>query len=299
MRDGVGASVVALPSGAWSTIAQFLFERFPAVGESVWQQRLKAGDVRDEHGRAIDARTPYRAQLRVFYYRTVSIEPPMPVEARILYRDAHLLVADKPHFLPVTPSGQWLQNCLLTRLRRETGIEDLTPIHRLDRETAGLVLFSVCSSSRGAYNSLFKQRRVIKRYEAIVHWPAGGLVLPAQRESRIEPIGDSLQMHETPGSVNAITGFEYVASAGQGDSDKATHRARLRLAPLTGRKHQLRVHCAALGVPIVNDRFYPVWQAPEPDDYAAPLQLLARSLAFDDPVTGEKRRFESGLSLLA
>ena len=262
----------------------FFSERFPAIAREVWQQRMAQGLVVDEHGAAVTAQRPYQGHLRVFYYRAVPAEAPIPFEETVLYQDAHLVVADKPHFLPVVPSGHYLQETLLLRLKRNLGRPDLVPIHRIDRDTAGLVLFSVQPQDRAAYSALFSQRRVNKCYEAIAPWRAD-LALPLTRESRIVEAGHFMLQHETSGEPNAITHIELIAQRGE--------LAHYRLRPVTGKRHQLRVHMAALGVPIVGDGLYPTLTPEGQIDHAQPLQLLAKSIEFIDPVTGEPRHFES------
>ncbi len=290
-RDGVGPSCTALPPGPWPTITEFLVERFPAISRATWLARMQAHEVVDEHGVEVTAARPYQRQLRVYYYRALDDEPVIPFTEVVLYRDDHLLVVDKPHFLPVTPSGKYLQQTLLVRLKRRLGIDALTPIHRIDRETAGLVLFSVQVGTRARYTGLFAQRGVVKHYEAVVHWPqpTTGFVLPAVYRSRLVQDDFFLRTREVPGEANSETHLQLVEERG--------NRARLRLSPVTGRKHQLRVQCAAMGIAILNDRFYPTLLAAADDDHACPLQLLAKSLAFTDPLTGERRSFTSARSL--
>ena len=288
-RLGVGPSTVGLPPGDWATLLDFLLARFPGVTEATWLGRMQAGDVVDEQGRPVRPDGPYRPHQRLYYYREIEDEPHIPFEERVLFQDAHLLVADKPHFLPVTPTGKYLQESLLVRLKRRLGIDTLAPIHRIDRGTAGLVLFCVDPAGRAAYQKLFADRGVEKQYEAIVHWPAG-MVLPAVRHSRLVPDASFLRTAEVPGEPNSTTYFELLERIGD-------DRARLRLSPVTGRKHQLRVHCNELGMPLVNDPIYPVLLPAAEDDHAAPLKLLAQQLAFRDPVTGEPRAFRSTLAL--
>jgi tRNA pseudouridine32 synthase/23S rRNA pseudouridine746 synthase len=312
-RDGVGPSCVGLPAGDWPTFLDFLLERFPGVGRETWLARFDAAEVVDEHGRRVTAERRYEPHQRVYYYRSLPHEPRVPFEHAVLWRDAHLLVADKPHFLPVAPTGKYLQETLLVRLKRALGLDDLVPIHRIDRGTAGLVLFSIDPATRGAYQTLFAQRRVRKTYEAWVHRPRGA-VLPVTRRSRLVPDERAfMKTREVEGEPNSETHFELLETLGPAppatpmapvrsaaDDAADTAFARLRLSPVTGRRHQLRVHCAALGMPIVDDPIYPVLQ-PETDDedHARPLRLLARSLAFIDPVTGAAREFHSRLSLAA
>jgi tRNA pseudouridine32 synthase/23S rRNA pseudouridine746 synthase len=252
---------------------------------------MAEGHVLDEAGQALRADAPYRGGERVYYYRALPDETEIPFAASVLFQDAHLLVADKPHFLPVTPGGRYVQQSLLVRLKRSTGLEHLSPVHRIDRETAGLVLFSLRPEDRAAYAALFRDRAVEKQYEALAPFSAA-ISLPQVRRSRIEEEpGAFFRMQEVAGEPNSETRIALLERLGAW--------ARYRLEPVTGKRHQLRVHMNALGLPIAGDRFYPrVLRGPdEPEDFADPLRLLARGMAFTDPVTGERRRFESGLGL--
>ena len=119
-RNGVGPSCVSLPPaspGRWPTIADFLVYRFPAIDRSVWLARMAAQLVIDEFGQAVTPTRPYQGHIRIYYYRALAVELRIPFEETVLYQDAHLVVADKPHFLPVTPSGHYLQETLLVRLK--------------------------------------------------------------------------------------------------------------------------------------------------------------------------------------
>jgi tRNA pseudouridine32 synthase/23S rRNA pseudouridine746 synthase len=287
MLDGVSASCVALPHGPWPRLIDFLGERLPKVGMDEWQQRMAQGRVLDEQGVPQASDAPYRPGTRIYYYRELEAETLIPFEEEVLYQDAHLLVADKPHFLPVTPSGRYVQQTLLVRLKRRTSIEDLSPIHRIDRETAGLVLFSLRPQDRGAYQALFRDQVVDKDYEAIAPLRPD-LPLPAVYRSRIEPDERFFRQREAPGQPNSETQIELLEARGA--------LARYRLRPRSGKTHQLRVHMNALGRPIVGDLFYPeVVHGPGPaqEDWRQPLQLLARGIRFTDPVTGVLRQFES------
>ena len=292
VRDGVGPSCVALQTGPWATITDCLVQRFPAIPRTTWLARMQAHDVVDEYGQHVTATRPYQAPLRVYYYRELPTEVPIPFNEVVLFQDAHLLVVDKPHFLPVTPAGKYLQQTLLVRLKRRLGVEALVPIHRIDRETAGLVLFSLQASSRGSYQQLFAEREVTKHYEAIVHW-TDGRTLPSVYSSRLED-DTFMRMHEVPGEPNATTHIQVTATT----TTAAGSRAKLQLSPVTGRKHQLRVQCAALGIPILHDRIYPKLLPEGTDDFAHPLQLLAKHLRFTDPVTGALREFTSPRTLV-
>lgn len=283
-RNGVGPSCIGLPAGVWPTTLDFLAERFPAVMRDVWHQRMTQGDVVDEHGMQLAPDSAYRGHRRVYYYRAVPDEPRIPFLEVILFQDEQLIVVDKPHFLPVVPSGDYLTETVLVRLKRKLGIDTLVPVHRIDRDTAGLVMFSVRPDTRADYHALFSQRTVTKSYEAIAPWRAD-LGLPLTRESRIVEAGHFMLQHEVSGPANAITHLDVLEVRGQ--------RARYALSPVTGKRHQLRVHMAALGLPILGDGLYPTLTPEGQIDYAHPLQLLAKSIAFVDPVTGESRRFES------
>ena len=288
-RDGVGPSCVGLPAGDWATFTDFLVQRFPAITRQIWLERMAGGLVVDEFGGLVTAERPYRGHMRLYYYRALEAETRIPFEAVVLFQDEHLVVADKPHFLPVTPSGHYLQETLLVRLKNQLGIDSLIPIHRIDRETAGLVLFSVRPEERDAYQALFRRHEVIKYYEAIAPWRPG-LQFPLQRKTRIVKDEPFFRQREAPGEANSETLIDVLQIRGE--------RALYALSPVTGKKHQLRVHMNALGLPICNDRMYPPVEVTPGDDLARPLQLLARSIAFTDPLTRQPRKFVSRLSLL-
>ena len=284
LRDGVGPSSVVLPLGPWPTVLDFLVERFAGVPRAQWRERLQAGTVSDDWGRTLNADTPYAAGLRVYYFRALAPEPRIPFEEVVLYQDAHLLVVDKPHFLPVMPSGRYLQETVLVRLKNKLGLHDLVPIHRIDRDTAGLVLFSVNPATRDAYHALFRNHQVAKTYEAIAPWNRA-LPWPLHRESRIAESAHFMQQTEVDGPPNALTLITPLENLGGW--------ARYQLEPITGQRHQLRVHMAALGLPLVGDGIYPVLTPEGSADYAQPLQLLAQAIALTCPVSGRALRFES------
>jgi tRNA pseudouridine32 synthase/23S rRNA pseudouridine746 synthase len=288
MRDGVTPSYLWLPEGDWPDLITFMAANYPAVTEAQWRERMARGDVVDAQGRALAPASPYKRNLRIFYYRELDVETPIPFAEEVLYRDEHLVVADKPHFLPTIPTGRFLKETLLVRLRAKLGIEELVPIHRLDRETAGVVVFSCNLDSRGAYQSLFQQRLVQKEYEALAG-PLPGRTFPFSYSSRMVQGDKFFTMKEEPGEPNSETMIDVVERRGD--------HVLYRLWPHTGRQHQLRVHLAALGIPIVNDAFYPVALPCKQDDVSSPLKLLARAIGFPDPLTGEWRYFESRRSL--
>ena len=288
VRDGVSPSCVVLPTHGQGSMLDFLAQRLPVVARDEWRQRMLAGDVVDERGQLVVPGRPFEGGLRLYYYRSLPAEPVLPFSEVVLYQDEHLVVADKPHFMPVTPSGRYLHNTLLVRLKRQLGLPELSPLHRIDRDTAGLVMLSVQQRARGAYQALFRDRQITKHYDAIAPWRAD-VAFPREHVSRLEESPQFFRMQEVPGEPNSHTHMQVLEVAGGW--------ARYRLSPITGKRHQLRVHMAALGLPLRNDPFYPVVDDPPEGDYSRPLQLLARSLAFVDPVTGAQRVFESQQSL--
>ena len=288
LREGVAASRVGVGDGRFATLLDFLTARFPAVAD--WPARLARGDVLDADGRALAADAPCAAGSLFWYWRDPPPESRVPFEIELLHQDEHLVVVDKPHFLPVIPSGRHLRETVLVRLRQRLGIATLAPMHRLDRETAGVLVFTVRAHERAAYHALLRERDVHKVYEAIAPW-RDDLALPLLARHRLDkPEGRGfMQVQVVDGEPNAETLVELV--------ERMDALALYRLTPHTGRTHQLRVQMSALGVPIVGDRIYPtLWPEPAaeaPPDWSNPLQLLAREIAFTDPVTGEARRFAS------
>mgnify|MGYP000679770744 FL=1 len=298
MRDGVSPSCLALPrvrQSPWPALIDHLAERLPRISRSEWTERMQAGSVLGEDGQPLAPDAPYVGGARVYYWRELPHEDPIPFEATVLFEDAHLVVADKPHFLPVTPGGRYVRETLLVRLKAQLGCADLSPLHRIDRETAGLVLLCKRPQDRDAYQSLFRERRVDKVYEAVAGWREA-LQFPLTRRSHIlEDEQAFYRMREAQPDEglppNSETRIECVRQEGA--------RALYRLFPVSGKRHQLRVHMHGLGLPIEGDQFYPVVRRGPNDseDFAEPLQLLARSITFTDPVTGQPRQFESGLEL--
>jgi len=284
-------STLHLPQGDWSTVLDCLCAHFPTIDRATWLDRFARGRVLGADGQALDVTHAYQVGLRVHYFREVPNEQPIPFEARILHQDEHLLVADKPHFLPVMPSGSYVNETLLARLSKRVGNPDLVPIHRIDRLTAGLVLFSTNPASRGAYQALFRERRIDKRYEAIC--PAlPELEFPRRERLHMIEGEPFFLMKQGDGEPNSETRIEVL--------ERRNELWRYALYPVTGRKHQLRLQMATLGAGICNDPFYPelIERARrDQDDYDRPLKLLARGLAFDDPLSGARRSFTSQLQL--
>ena len=266
-------------------LLELLDRRFPKVGREVWQRRIDDGKLRWEEGRPVSPGERARPGARLLYFREVAAEPEIPFAEEILFADDRLLVADKPPFLPVHPAGRWVNECLLHRLRRATGLTDLAPLHRLDRETAGVVLFSTDPTSRPLYHRLFERGEVAREYLAVSLTAAPPAEREWLRESRLVAGTPWFRMREVPGPPNARTRIVL--------EDHRDARARFRLYPETGKKHQLRLHMAALGFPIGGDRLYPTLSPESPDDFAHPLALLAHRLTFLDPVTATPRTFTS------
>lgn len=282
------ASTLYLPAGSWTTVLDCLCAHFAAISREQWLDRMARGRVLDAAGAPITAQATYREGLRVHYFREVPNETPIPVLESILYADEHLVVADKPHFLPVTPAGEYVEQTLLRRLIRRLDNPDLVPLHRIDRHTAGLVLFSANKSSRSAYQSLFPTRQIDKRYEAIAR-ALPEMEFPRVHKSRLVEGEPFFRMREGEGASNTETRIEV--------SERNGEFWRYALFPVTGKKHQLRVHMAALGAPICNDPFYPEVLKDVVDDFSLPLKLLAHSLDFVDPVSGQPRHFETQIEL--
>ena len=290
-RDGVDPARVRLPfTEGWATVRDHLVARL-AAGDGVIDGMLGAGAIVGADGQPITPDTAYVPGMYVWFHRALPEEERVPYPVEVVYRDEHIVVADKPHFLATTPRGSHVAETTLARLRRDLGIPSLSAAHRLDRLTAGLVLFIVRPQERGAYQSLFRDKQVTKEYEAVApHDPA--VDLPRTVRSRIVKERGVMAAREVPGEPNAVSRIELL--------QEHEGLGRYRLLPRTGQTHQLRVHMNALGLPLLGDPIYPVVAAAGPaGDFRRPLQLLARVLEFTDPVTGRAHRFVSGRALTA
>ena len=297
LLNGIKPSYLHLPHDKRfleQSLLAFLCERFPFVDEAGWRQRLNSGFVVNHRGETLSEHTPFLPGETIYYYRETSgAETRIPFEERILHIDQHLIVVDKPHFLPVTPSGRFLHETLLTRLRLRTDLQhlnvaDISPLHRLDKDTAGVILLSHNPASRGVYQQLFQSRSITKSYEALAP-TRNDLAYPLPVRSRLVR-GEAFYLtQQVAGEANAETRIELLENRGD--------TSLYRLQPVTGKKHQLRVHMMGLGMPLINDALYPVVQAAGSEDYDKPLKLLARSIGFHDPISGEWREFLSEQSL--
>ncbi len=271
VRDGLGPARLRLRGG---NVHDELQSRF-GIGAKVL-----AGEVVLPNGAVVDATTSLPAGAHVFFYRDLPEEVEVPFELPILHRDSDIVVVDKPHFLATMPRGAHVAQTALVRLRRELGLDELAPAHRLDRLTAGVLLFTARREVRGAYQTMFSRGAVDKTYLAVAQGDPS-VPLPAVIRNRIVKRRGQLQAVVEPGEPNAETFIEAVGAA------------TYRLTPRTGRTHQLRVHMASIGVPIAGDPLYPQVEDVAPEDFSAPLRLVAQALEFDDPITGRPRRFVS------
>jgi tRNA pseudouridine32 synthase/23S rRNA pseudouridine746 synthase len=302
LRKGVSPSKVGIPANTHLSAIEFLVQRFPAIQREVWLQRFLEGGILNAEGINIGPNQSVLHETHLLYFRHVADEPTLPFKAQIIFQDEHLIVADKPHFMPVTPGGQYVQQSLLVQLKQDFNLPELSPIHRIDRETAGLVMFSVRANDRNAYQQLFRLQQVQKTYEAIAGIPESSplnLVFPITYKSMMASDEQFFKMREltarecaTTDQSNSETWIDCVERISQA-------LARYILKPVTGQRHQLRVHMNALGLPILGDRFYPhvKYLASEKDPLDQPLQLLAKTIAFLDPLTGTPRKFTSNLKL--
>lgn len=289
------------PRPSWTTVPEtvgpqvrlsdWLPLRFPEVSAEVWADRLERGLVVDGAGSPLAADTPCEPRLRIGYYREVANEPEGP-RVEILDVDEHLVVVDKPHFIPVTPSGPFVERCVLYQVERALGLRGLAPVHRLDRQTAGLVLLARNPEERGLYGGLFARHEILRRYHALAR--IGGEMRERRWhvKSRIEPGEPFFRMRERiSGDPNSATEIELVTDHRKPGEKEGWGSFLLR--PHTGKKHQLRLHMASIGYPIAGDRFYPSLLPELPDDEVSPLALVATELLFEDPVTRKERRLRS------
>lgn len=292
MTIPAGASIVSLPDMGepYPTLLDFLVGRFPYIPAKTWLARMMTGKILNEQGNPITQETPYLPNQRLFYFREVTREPPIPFKEQVLFDNDHFMVVCKPHFLPVIPGGPYVKETLITRLQLKTGNDQLSPINRIDRGTAGLVLISANKETRGRYQQLFMTGQVRKTYEAVVHFPADNREKKWLVENRIEQGTPWFRMQRGKGEINARSRIELLESKGK--------KARFRLFPLTGKKHQLRIHLSGLGFPIVNDRYYPELLPEIEDDFNQPLQLLSQEIAFKDPLTDREVTFRTEKTLV-
>ncbi len=285
-------STVTLPKieKPYPSILKFLTNRFPNIAKEVWEARIFSKKILSDTGEAISFETFYEPLKKLYYFREVEKELIVPFTEKIIFCNDELLVACKPHFLPVIPAGPYVNECLLHRLKQRTGNKDLSPINRIDRETAGLVLFSMNKKTRGLYQELFMNGKVTKSYEAVTRYAEYHGGTKWQVENRLEKGEPWFRMKITPGKPNAVSKISLVRSK--------KGRALFRLNPVTGKKHQLRLHLCGLGFPILNDRYYPNLLPKRKMAFTNPLQLLAKRIQFRDPVSRKPVTYESERRLI-
>jgi tRNA pseudouridine32 synthase / 23S rRNA pseudouridine746 synthase len=266
-----------------ATILDYLLAHFPQVPPRIWRERVSKGLIRLSDGTWLREDSPYRHGLTVFYRKEVPSEPDPLEEPLIIYRDEQIIIADKPHGMPVTPAGEHVERSLIVRLQRSTRLGSLAPMHRLDRETGGILLLTIHQEARAHYHRLFADGLIEREYLAVAHIDH----YPSQNrwhvENRIEPGEPWYRQQVVEGPPNAITEIELLDLNGD--------TGLFRLIPKSGRKHQLRVHMVSIGFPIVGDPFYPEIRNKRDGD--PPLQLLANRLAFIDPLSRAPRCFTS------
>jgi tRNA pseudouridine32 synthase/23S rRNA pseudouridine746 synthase len=283
-------SYVVLPAGGgFATVYEFILFRFPRIPEPVWRERIELNKVCFDDGSPINLTTPYQDRRRICYYREVANEIKIPLEEAVLFENDDFIVADKPHFLPVHPAGEYVTETLISRLRSKYGCEELSSAHRIDRSTAGLVLCVKSRAKRGLYHQLFNEGVVKKIYLAAGTLPAETGQTHWHIKARMEP-RDHFRMQIVPGGPANSESLIDLVECRDGIG-------LFRLQPVTGKKHQLRVHLCAIGSAIIDDPLYSDYSDIDGDDYQRPMQLLAHRLEFTDPVTGKPMEFTSKLSL--
>jgi tRNA pseudouridine32 synthase/23S rRNA pseudouridine746 synthase len=278
-------STVTMPDAErpYPSILEFLTRRFPRIGSSCWQQRISEGKVLNSDNSPITTDTQYLPHKSLFYFREVEQERLIPFAEKILFQNDDLLVACKPHFLPVIPGGGYVNECLLNRLRKGTGNNDLVPLHRIDRETAGIVMFSANIKTRGLYSRLFADGMIDKSYQALAEYSHDAEKSGWTVENRIVKGEPWFRMRTIPGAPNARSKIRL--------KDVNGTIARFDLFPITGKTHQLRIHMSGLGFRILNDRYYPDLQPEQADDFEKPLRLVAKRVRFRDPVSGNNMEY--------
>ncbi|NRA70634.1 MAG: pseudouridine synthase [Gammaproteobacteria bacterium] len=291
-------SVLSLPqiNPGVVTVLEYLIIKFPRINPAIWRQRMSDGKVHRHDHSLITAQSPFKAQERIYYYREVESEPVIAAAEAIIYQDAHILVAYKPHFLPVIPGGVFVNECLQNRLRRATGIKSLQAVHRLDRVTAGLVIFSVNPATRHLYHHLFESGQIQKTYQAIARINDGQQLIGKHLVGKSWEVNNRLVRSQPRFTMQVVEG-ESNSHSIITCIEQSVVEALFELRPITGKTHQLRVHMQCLGFGIKYDKYYPVLQPLSSDNIDAPLQLLAKTLDFIDPVINAPRSFSAARNL--
>ncbi|QQX80740.1 pseudouridine synthase [Shewanella sp. KX20019] len=285
------ASYIVLPATVTDkpTVLSFLVSHFKAIDEAVWIARIQSGKVHWRDGQLVTLDSAFIPRARVYYYREVQQESLIPFEEKVLLQNEQIIIAFKPHFLAVNPSGNFVNECLVNRLRIKTGNEQIVAAHRLDRATAGVMLLSLNANSRHDYHQLFKSGCITKTYQAVAKLsaPIQKLIAAAKLslpnhwtvKNRLVKAEPSFMMKIAEGEANSHSEISLIAVKG--------NLGLFELTPVTGRTHQLRVHMMSLDMPILNDRLYPQLLDKAADDFDKPLMLVAKRLAFVDPLSNE------------
>ena len=303
-RDGLGASRVRHnepePITAFAFISRLVAtqrHRHPDDDDAAVLRRFNEGLVVLIDGTPLKPSTPIAAGTDVFFYRHPAPEPPVPYEIETVFEDDNILVVNKPPFLATMPRAAHITETATVRLRRATGNEEITPAHRLDRMTSGLLLLTKRREIRGAYQELFARREVHKRYEAIA--ADNGVTAPLVWRSHVEKLRGEIASREIasaePNSETLLRSVRRLAPTEEQRLQRihgVPHPlSRYVLEPVTGKTHQLRVHMCSAGVPILGDPVYPTVQAFDDEDFTIPLRLTSTGLDFIDPLSGSPRSF--------
>lgn len=294
VKNGVNPSCIYLPNVEDETVFDFFCNSFPHIKPSDCQQRFEQKEVRFETGEIVSLNTPFIKGAKIYYYRELPSEIKVPFNEKVLFENERFLIVDKPHFLPVAPSGNYLHETLIVRLRKNLKQDDLELCHRLDRETAGLVLVIKQKEYRASYHRLFSERKIKKIYHAISTLPPDTMKFPIEKKSSIVKSQPFFLMRENS-SVESSSSS--ISESKIELLERGVKRALYKLTPKTGKKHQLRVHMASVGLPILNDSFYPKLINKDSNDFSKPLQLLAKSLSFVDPFDRKLYDFDSSFEL--